>query len=77
MLTMHSLAQNKRGKYDRNDDRDEKEKAPEEPVEDPLKDATTLYVGNLYDPRAISLIQNAVEAHIFSQIILHYRGTDP
>ena len=51
---MHFCAQNKRGKYDRNDDREDKERAPEEPVEDPLKDATTLYVGNLYDPRTIS-----------------------
>ena len=40
--------QNKRGKYDRNEDLEEKEKVSEEPVEDPLKDATTLYVGNLY-----------------------------
>lgn len=24
---------------------------PEQPEEDPLKDATTLYVGNLYVPR--------------------------
>lgn len=29
-----------------NDDREEREKTPE-PEEDPLKDATTLYVGNL------------------------------
>jgi nuclear cap-binding protein subunit 2 len=45
----HDLSlQNKRGKYDRHDNRDEEEKPKEEPVEDPLKDATTLYVGNLY-----------------------------
>lgn len=31
----------------RYDDREEREKTPE-PQEDPLKDATTLYVGNLY-----------------------------
>jgi hypothetical protein len=42
------LFQNKRGKYDRHDDRGEGEKAQEEQAEDPLKDATTLYVGNLY-----------------------------
>ncbi|RDL34353.1 Nuclear cap binding protein subunit 2 [Venustampulla echinocandica] len=41
-------SRNKRRKYDReNEDRDAKEKTPEEPAEDPLKDATTLYVGNL------------------------------
>jgi hypothetical protein len=45
---MASYFQNKRGKYDRHDNRDEEEKPKEEPAEDPLKDATTLYVGNLY-----------------------------
>jgi len=45
---MQFYFQNKRGKYDRHDNRDEEEKPKEEPVEDPLKDATTLYVGNLY-----------------------------
>ena len=39
--------QNKKRKYDRDrDEREERERTPEEP-EDPLKDATTLYVGNL------------------------------
>lgn len=37
--------QNKKRKYDR--DNEDREKTPEEPAEDPLKDATTLYVGNL------------------------------
>lgn len=63
-LTRYFCAQNKRGKYDRNDDRDDKEKAPEEPLEDPLKDATTLYVGNLYDSCTIFLGQNVGEAHV-------------
>jgi len=40
------IFQNKKRKYDR-DDREDREKTPEEPAEDPLKDATTLYVGNL------------------------------
>lgn len=40
--------QNKR-KYNRADDgQEERPRTPEEPAEDPLKDATTLYVGNLY-----------------------------
>lgn len=42
------MMQNKKRKYDRDDDREGREKTPEEPVEDPLKDAATLYVGNLY-----------------------------
>lgn len=40
------LYQNKKRKYDR-DNEDGREKTPEEPAVDPLKDATTLYVGNL------------------------------
>ncbi|KAI4106934.1 MAG: hypothetical protein L6R37_001933 [Teloschistes peruensis] len=42
--------QNKKRKYNcdhGNRDRDDRDRTPEEP-EDPLKDATTLYVGNLY-----------------------------
>jgi hypothetical protein len=39
--------QNKKRKYDRDGD-DERQRTPDEPAEDPLKDATTLYVGNLY-----------------------------
>lgn len=40
--------QNKKRKFDKDrDDREEREKS-QEPAEDPLKDATTLYVGNLY-----------------------------
>ncbi|KAL8928766.1 MAG: hypothetical protein Q9208_001544 [Pyrenodesmia sp. 3 TL-2023] len=39
--------QNKKRKFNRDrEEKDEREKTPEEP-EDPLKDATTLYVGNL------------------------------
>ncbi|MCJ1388235.1 nuclear cap binding complex subunit [Xylographa bjoerkii] len=41
------LGKNKKRKHDRDrDDREERERTPEQ-VEDPLKDATTLYVGNL------------------------------
>ncbi|KAE8454195.1 hypothetical protein EG329_005120 [Mollisiaceae sp. DMI_Dod_QoI] len=40
-------SRNKKRKYDRDDDREGRDKTPEEPTEDPLKDATTLYVGNL------------------------------
>ena len=39
--------QNKKRKYDRNDEEIGRERTPEPPAEDPLKDATTLYVGNL------------------------------
>lgn len=43
------LQQNKKRKYnkDRDDEREDRERTPEE-QEDPLKDATTLYVGNLW-----------------------------
>ncbi|KAI9795337.1 MAG: nuclear cap binding complex subunit [Piccolia ochrophora] len=45
---MRPSLQNKKRKFDRErDDKDERDKAAEEPPEDPLKDATTLYVGNL------------------------------
>lgn len=52
LLTCRDL-QNKRRKLDRDrdrdrDDRDGSEKKVED-EEDPLKDATTLYVGNLYE----------------------------
>ncbi|CAL8581117.1 nuclear cap binding complex subunit [Xanthoria parietina] len=41
------LGRNKKRKFNRDhDDQDDREKSPEE-QEDPLKDATTLYVGNL------------------------------
>jgi nuclear cap-binding protein subunit 2 len=47
-LTLSVCFQNKKRKYDRDgDDREGRERTPEEPAEDPLKDATTLYVGNL------------------------------
>jgi nuclear cap-binding protein subunit 2 len=39
------VLQNKKRKYGR--DRDEDRERTPEPEEDPLKDATTLYVGNL------------------------------
>lgn len=43
--------QNKKRKYNRDqdgrDERDDRERTPEE-QDDPLKDATTLYVGNLW-----------------------------
>ena len=39
-LTMAFLSQNRRGKYDRNDGPDDKDKAPEDTPEDPLRDAT-------------------------------------
>jgi nuclear cap-binding protein subunit 2 len=42
---MSSFLQNKKRKYDR--DNEDRERTPEEPAEDPLKDAATLYVGNL------------------------------
>ena len=38
--------QNKKRKYDR-DEEIGRERTPEEPADDPLKDAATLYVGNL------------------------------
>lgn len=38
----------KKRRYERDGEDERRERTPEEPVEDPLKDATTLYVGNLY-----------------------------
>lgn len=70
---LYSL-QNKKRKYNRDEEEQiGREKTPEEP-EDPLKDATTLYVGNLsvciyLNPRAI---QNAY----VKQIFLHDRGAN-
>ena len=47
ILTWNVVYQNKKRKYGRDrDDGEAREKTPEEP-EDPLKDAATLYVGNL------------------------------
>lgn len=40
------MRQQKKRRYNDRDE-DEKERTPE-PVEDPLRNATTLYVGNLY-----------------------------
>jgi nuclear cap-binding protein subunit 2 len=45
------LSQNKRRRFDGKDQRDADDDVnmqPDQPEEDPLKDATTLYVGNLY-----------------------------
>lgn len=48
MSTLTFEQQNKKRKYNRDrDDRDDRDRTPEE-QEDPLKDAATLYVGNLY-----------------------------
>jgi hypothetical protein len=47
-LTVLAPTQNKKRKFDRDrDERESKDRREEEPP-DPLKDATTLYVGNLY-----------------------------
>ena len=40
------VTDNKKRKYDRDEDVG-RERTPEDPAEDPLRDATTLYVGNL------------------------------
>jgi len=45
-LTTNPRFQNKKRKYDRDGD-EGRENTPEEPADDPLKDAATLYVGNL------------------------------
>ncbi len=64
---MLSQSQKKRGKYDRHDDKEEKEEPAEDPI-DELKDATTLYVGNLY---GVSHSAFSAWAHIYSQILLY------
>lgn len=62
--------QNKKRKFNRDrDDRDDNEREPEQEPEDPLKDATTLYVGNLYATRARCSKQKNLRWH---QILLHY-----
>ena len=43
MLMLWVPPQNKKRRYD-----NDRERTPEEPPEDPLRDATTLYVGNLF-----------------------------
>jgi hypothetical protein len=43
-----SYIQNKKRKFDRDRDERETKDRGEEEAADPLKDATTLYVGNLY-----------------------------
>ncbi|KAI4222723.1 MAG: hypothetical protein L6R40_008555 [Gallowayella cf. fulva] len=68
------LGRNKKRKFNRDrEDKDEREKTPEE-QEDPLKDATTLYVGNLYDGR-IDMSHWPSGAHK-TQVFLYYRGAD-
>ena len=48
LLTVGFPLQNKKRKYDKDrDGREDREKSAEEP-DDPLKNAATLYVGNLY-----------------------------
>jgi len=76
-LTQDRVWQNKKRKYgrDRDDDDVGRQKTPEEP-EDPLKDAATLYVGNLcvqkLGPGSMrgEVLTNAL------QVILHYRRAD-
>lgn len=73
-LTQDRVWQNKKRKYgrDRDDDDIGRQKTPEEP-EDPLKDAATLYVGNLcVGPGSMGgeVLTNAL------QVILHYRRAD-
>lgn len=58
-MTIHF--QNKKSRYDRHDDREERQRTPEEPAEDPLKDATTLYVGNLYVGTIGSYLENQAD----------------
>jgi nuclear cap-binding protein subunit 2 len=58
------LSQNKKRKFDRDRDRDERDggdRQHEEDPTDPLKDATTLYVGNLYVV-LVSLSASSTEA---------------
>ena len=66
------ICQNKKRKYgrDRDDDDVGRQKTPEEP-EDPLKDAATLYVGNLY---VKALCPSCWEDSLADamQVILHY-----
>lgn len=64
---MVTVAQNKKRKYNRDHvdrDRDDRDRTPEEP-EDPLKDATTLYVGNLYGtfPTSRETVKDGSEAY--------------
>jgi hypothetical protein len=78
-LTITDFIQNKR-KYIRDERDGEREKTPDEPEEDPLKDATTLYVGNLYV--YLALIQyflgNGLQYDTNTIQVLLYDGrTDP
>lgn len=68
--------QNKKRKFNRDrDGRDDLERTPEEP-EDPLKDATTLYVGNLYADNAFDWRIYCERVAHGAQVILHDRRTD-
>ena len=61
--------QNKKRKYgrDRDDDNVGRQRTPEEP-EDPLKDATTLYVGNLFvdEPNFEDDLENTFRLMLYS-----------
>lgn len=75
-LTIDGL-QNKKRKFHRDrEDKDERERTPEE-QEDPLKDATTLYVGNLYVTGILHRMTTRVTRAHYSQVILHDRRADP
>lgn len=56
-------------------DREDGDKAEDQL--DTLKDATTLYVGNLYVPSASAAIWVSVLTNPPHQFFLHYRRTDP
>lgn len=70
LLTMDGYLQNKKRKFDRDSHDDAPQ--PQEP-DDKLKDAATLYVGNLYDwtlrPRLAILM--------VLQLVLYDGGADP
>ncbi len=76
-LIQNRALQNKKRKYgrDRDDDDVGRQRTPEEP-EDPLKDATTLYVGNLCVQELClhsMREENLIDA---MQLILYYGGAD-
>ena len=65
------MHQNKKRKYGRDHDDDDVGR-PRTPPEDPLKDATTLYVGNLYVEGHSCVAQNSIRAIDCLQIFLYY-----
>ena len=74
LLTKGFFLQNKKRKFDRDrDDREERQKTPEE-QEDPLKDATTLYVGNLSVYNGWGIRKRSVAEA--GQVIFHHGGAD-